>query len=91
MPLPQTRWHKSSYSGEREDACVEARVRSDGGGVLIRDSKDWARRRLAISATAWSLFLDAHRDTAVFSYRCGPRCGSDHRAGASRRRAMRRR
>ncbi|MFD3481870.1 DUF397 domain-containing protein [Streptomyces sp. NPDC058665] len=34
-----------SYSGDFEDACVEAHARPDGDGVLIRDSKDRARRR----------------------------------------------
>ncbi|HEY9372276.1 DUF397 domain-containing protein [Streptomyces sp.] len=57
MPLPSTGWHKSTYSSDFEDACVEASVRSDGEGVLIRDSKDHARRPLDVSAVAWQAFL----------------------------------
>ena len=57
MPLPSTGWHKSTYSSDFEDACVEASVRSDGDGVLIRDSKDHARRPLDVSAMAWQAFL----------------------------------
>jgi hypothetical protein len=57
MPLPSTGWHKSSYSGDCLDACVEACVRADREGVLIRDSKDHARRPLSVSAVAWRVFL----------------------------------
>ncbi|MFI1285159.1 DUF397 domain-containing protein [Streptomyces sp. NPDC020858] len=64
MPLLSTGWHKSSYSSDFEDACVEASVSPDGG-VLIRDSKDRSRSPLAVSATAWHSFL-APGD------RCGP-------------------
>ncbi|MGW1432174.1 DUF397 domain-containing protein [Streptomyces sp. NPDC002431] len=59
MALPPTGWHRSSYSGDFEDACVEARA--DGGtrGVLVRDSKDADRRPLAVSGPAWRTFLGA--------------------------------
>ncbi|MFD0371089.1 DUF397 domain-containing protein [Streptomyces sp. NPDC127114] len=58
MPLPSTGWHKSSYSSDFEDACLEASVRPDSG-VLIRDSKDHDRRQLALSAAAWHAFLSS--------------------------------
>lgn len=57
MPLPSTGWHKSSYSDDRLDACVEACVRTNGDGVLIRDSKDHARHPLTVSPEAWQAFL----------------------------------
>lgn len=60
MPLPSAGWHKSSYSSDFEDACVEARAVPDGGGVRIRDSKDRSRRPVAVSAAAWHTFLDSH-------------------------------
>ncbi|MCX4682557.1 DUF397 domain-containing protein [Streptomyces sp. NBC_01433] len=63
MSLPSSGWHKSTYSGDFEDACVEARVRPDGAGVLIRDSKDRCRLPLAVAAAAWHTFLaDCARD-----------------------------
>ncbi|MFJ2589707.1 DUF397 domain-containing protein [Streptomyces sp. NPDC087538] len=55
--LPSTGWHKSSYSGDCLEACVEASRHPDGEGVLIRDSKDATRRPLAFSAGAWRPFL----------------------------------
>ncbi|MDX3571698.1 DUF397 domain-containing protein [Streptomyces sp. ID05-47C] len=63
MPLPSHAWHKSSYSTDREDACVEVRVHSPGR-VLVRDTKDGGsentgRRGLALSPAAWSAFLGA--------------------------------
>ncbi|WP_309031544.1 DUF397 domain-containing protein [Streptomyces alfalfae] len=57
MPLLTTGWHKSTYSSDFEDACVEARARPDREGVLIRDSKDPEHRPLTVSAAAWRTFL----------------------------------
>ncbi|MFY0516009.1 DUF397 domain-containing protein [Streptomyces anulatus] len=65
MPLPSTGWHKSSYSSERLEACVEACVRTNGDGVLIRDSKDHAQHPLSISPGAWQAFLGDHLLAAV--------------------------
>jgi hypothetical protein len=48
---------KTSYSGDRPDACLEASVRSHGEGGHIQDSKDVFRRRLTFSTTAWRTFL----------------------------------
>ncbi|MFE3601343.1 DUF397 domain-containing protein [Streptomyces sp. NPDC059142] len=57
MPLSRSTWHKSTYSGDFEDACVEARVRPADTGVLIRDSKEPRRLPLTFSAEAWHTFL----------------------------------
>ncbi|MFJ8754547.1 DUF397 domain-containing protein [Streptomyces sp. NPDC102441] len=54
VPLSVNGWHKSTYSGDFEDACVEAQARPDHAGVLIRDSKDRHRIPVVVSATAWS-------------------------------------
>ncbi|MFJ7773226.1 DUF397 domain-containing protein [Streptomyces sp. NPDC097107] len=63
MPLPPTGWHKSSYSTDFEEACVEARVAAVGAGVLVRDTKDHDRRPFSVSARAWISFLKAlHQD-----------------------------
>lgn len=61
MSLPLHGWHKSTYSSDFEDACVEALVRPAGVGVLVRDSKDRSRLPLAVSVSAWHTFLDVHR------------------------------
>ncbi|CAL9422162.1 DUF397 domain-containing protein [Streptomyces sp. enrichment culture] len=58
MPLPPTGWHKSTHSGDFEDACVEVRARADGTGVRVRDSKARTRRPLGLSTAAWRTFLD---------------------------------
>ncbi|MEU9032005.1 DUF397 domain-containing protein [Streptomyces sp. NPDC048383] len=57
QPLPSTGWHKSTYSSDFEEACVEAHAFLDREGVLIRDSKDRERRSLTVSAAAWGTFL----------------------------------
>lgn len=63
MPLLSNGWHKSSYSSDFEDACVEARVRPGGDGVLIRDSKDRTRPALTLSATAWNAFTSTQTES----------------------------
>ncbi|MDG9728447.1 MULTISPECIES: DUF397 domain-containing protein [unclassified Streptomyces] len=57
MPLPSAGWHKSSYSTEFQEACVEACVAAAGVGVRVRDTKDRDRRPFSVSARAWSSFL----------------------------------
>ena len=47
-------WHKSSYSAE-SGGCVEVAPTPDR--VLVRDSKDPDGPALAVSATAWRVFL----------------------------------
>ncbi|MEU5163944.1 DUF397 domain-containing protein [Streptomyces sp. NPDC020875] len=61
MPLSPSEWHKSTYSGDFEDACVEARALAAGDGVHVRDSKDRSRRALDVSAPAWTSFLTVYR------------------------------
>ncbi|MBD3551408.1 MULTISPECIES: DUF397 domain-containing protein [Streptomyces] len=60
MPLPPSGWHKSSYSSDFQEACVEAQSQPGLTGVLIRDSKDRFRPPLAVSTAAWHDFL-SHR------------------------------
>ncbi|MFB7090780.1 DUF397 domain-containing protein [Streptomyces sp. NPDC056296] len=63
MTLPSTGWHKSSYSTDFQEACVEAAVAAGGTGVRVRDSKNRDRRPFSVSARAWSSFLNAlHAD-----------------------------
>ena len=50
------RWRKSSYSGNGGASCVE--VASNLPGIVaVRDSKDKAGPRLAVSDQAWSAFV----------------------------------
>ncbi|MEU6477937.1 DUF397 domain-containing protein [Streptomyces sp. NPDC047017] len=56
MALPPQGWHKSTYSNDFEDACVEAAL-VPGYGVLVRGSEDRSRRPLALSSPAWRDFL----------------------------------
>ncbi|MEW2265970.1 DUF397 domain-containing protein [Streptomyces sp. NPDC047853] len=60
MPLPSAGWHKSSYSGDFEDACVEVRVTAASEALLIRDSKDRSLRPVTVSAASWRTFLASH-------------------------------
>lgn len=62
MSLPPTGWHKSSYSTDFQEACVEAAVAAGGVGVRVRDSKDRDRRPFSVSARAWRGFLNALHD-----------------------------
>lgn len=48
-------WFKSSYSGSSGDSCVE--VAPAPGTVHVRDSKDTAGPRLALSPAAWRDFV----------------------------------
>ncbi|MCC5031781.1 DUF397 domain-containing protein [Streptomyces sp. WAC 00631] len=48
-------WRKSSHSGTEGDNCVE--VASCPGTVHVRDSKDKAGPRLALSPAAWAAFV----------------------------------
>jgi hypothetical protein len=48
-------WFKSSYSGSSGDNCIEVAAAPDS--VHVRDSKDQARGRLTVTATAWSAFV----------------------------------
>ncbi|MDX3864818.1 DUF397 domain-containing protein [Streptomyces europaeiscabiei] len=48
-------WVKSSYSSEEGGECVEVAVCPQA--VHVRDSKDIARRGLAVDAAAWTAFV----------------------------------
>ncbi|PAZ11832.1 DUF397 domain-containing protein [Streptomyces sp. SA15] len=49
-------WFKSSYSsGSEGDSCVE--VATAPGTVHVRDSKNTAGPRLALTPEAWSAFV----------------------------------
>ncbi len=66
MPVPPEpcddyAWFKSSYSGANTTECVEAVFVTPG--VLIRDSKQPAGPRLALSPAAWAAFLGTARET----------------------------
>ncbi|MFF3847816.1 DUF397 domain-containing protein [Streptomyces sp. NPDC002328] len=69
MPLPLTGWHKSSYSTDFEDACVEASVDGPDRGVRIRDTKDRGLRPLTASGQAWRAFLRTLRTDQVTGHR----------------------
>ncbi|WP_411071240.1 DUF397 domain-containing protein [Streptomyces sp. cmx-4-25] len=47
-------WHKSTYSGNTNDACVE--VADNLPLVHVRDTKDHARGELTATPAAWSAF-----------------------------------
>ncbi|UXY33140.1 DUF397 domain-containing protein [Streptomyces sp. HUAS TT20] len=57
---PSWSWRKSSYSDMQGDQCVE--VAWTGRDVLVHDTKDASRRRLAFGARSWGLFLSAAPD-----------------------------
>jgi hypothetical protein len=61
--LPPVGWHRSTYSDDFDNACVE--VARNCGRVLVRDSKDVDRVPLAVGAAAWSGFVDVVCRTAV--------------------------
>ncbi|MET7441793.1 DUF397 domain-containing protein [Streptomyces sp. NPDC005496] len=49
-------WFKSSYSGGTDgESCVE--VATTPGTVHVRDSKDIAGPRLALTSRAWARFV----------------------------------
>jgi hypothetical protein len=63
MQTMSTPWRKSSYSGNGGQNCVEAA--SDGGVVLIRDTKDRDRGSvLRVSPTAFAEFTARIREGA---------------------------
>lgn len=50
--LPFSSWHKSSYSNDFDNACVE--VSRSAHGVAVRDSKAPGHARLRVGAAAWT-------------------------------------
>ncbi|WP_042171227.1 DUF397 domain-containing protein [Streptomyces sp. NBRC 110035] len=53
--VPASAWFKSSYSTGSGGECVEVAVCPRT--VRVRDSKDIARRGLAVDASAWTAFV----------------------------------
>ncbi|MFE5734438.1 DUF397 domain-containing protein [Streptomyces sp. NPDC056528] len=56
-------WHKSTYSGNTNDACVE--VADNLPLVRVRDTKDHAAGELTATPAAWSAFTAFARTYAV--------------------------
>ncbi|MFC7328949.1 DUF397 domain-containing protein [Marinactinospora rubrisoli] len=48
-------WHKSSYSGNPRQACVE--VRETPTGAYVRDTQNRHQGHLAFPLPEWSAFL----------------------------------
>ncbi|WP_084337760.1 DUF397 domain-containing protein [Actinomadura oligospora] len=48
-------WRKSSHSSPQHSDCVE--IASLGAVILVRDSKDAAGQRLAVSASSWQALV----------------------------------
>ncbi|MCD7439635.1 DUF397 domain-containing protein [Streptomyces lincolnensis] len=60
MSMSELAWFKSSYSSGSEGDCVE--VALTPATVHVRDSKDREGARLAVSAVAWTEFMNAGRE-----------------------------
>ena len=58
--MDKTDWYKSSYSGPNTDACVEVKD-VDGGGKLVRDSKNPDGPVLAFTPQEWTAFTQGVR------------------------------
>ncbi|MCB5163831.1 DUF397 domain-containing protein [Streptomyces bambusae] len=52
-----TGWHKSSYSLNHDDFCVET-ARFDGDRVGVRDSKVTGGPVVTVPAAGWAAFID---------------------------------
>ncbi|MFJ5834553.1 DUF397 domain-containing protein [Streptomyces sp. NPDC093089] len=56
-------WHKSSYSGNDNDACIE--VADNLSRVRVRDTKDHTKGELTATPAAWSAFTAFARSHAI--------------------------
>lgn len=56
-------WHKSTYSGADNDACIE--VADNLPRVRVRDTKDHAEGELTAAPAAWAAFTAFARNHAV--------------------------
>ncbi|MGW6890445.1 DUF397 domain-containing protein [Streptomyces chartreusis] len=59
LPVSESAWFKSSYSGGNATECVQAAFTSSV--VLIRDSKRPDSAHLTVSAGAWAAFVTGTR------------------------------
>ena len=60
MSTTEQAWFRSSYSGSEGDNCVEVAMDQ---AIHVRDSKHREGEQLALSPTAWSVFI-AHAANA---------------------------
>ncbi|MCX4982526.1 DUF397 domain-containing protein [Streptomyces sp. NBC_00572] len=63
QPDTSPNWHKSRYSGNDNDACIE--VADNLPRIHVRDTKDHSQGELTATPTAWAAFTafaraDAH-------------------------------
>ncbi|MER6011817.1 DUF397 domain-containing protein [Streptomyces bluensis] len=56
--LPESAWHKSSYSSSGQPDCVEHQVTPEGTHA-VRDSKRPELGAYEFSPTAWTAFVEA--------------------------------
>ncbi|MEU7075890.1 DUF397 domain-containing protein [Streptomyces narbonensis] len=63
MTEPSPNWHKSTYSGADNDACIE--VADNLPHVLVRDTKDHSRGELIVTPAAWVAFTAFARSRAL--------------------------
>ncbi|MGW8365153.1 DUF397 domain-containing protein [Streptomyces wedmorensis] len=63
MTEPSPNWHKSTYSGADNDACIE--VADNLPRVLVRDTKDHTKGELSAAPAAWSAFTAFARTGAI--------------------------
>ncbi|ALO10659.1 hypothetical protein AQF52_5065 [Streptomyces venezuelae] len=63
MTEPTPNWHKSTYSGADNDACIE--VADNLPRVLVRDTKDHAKGELTATPGAWAAFTAFARTYAA--------------------------
>ncbi|MFF0486999.1 DUF397 domain-containing protein [Streptomyces sp. NPDC004435] len=64
MTEPSPNWHKSTYSGNTNDSCVE--IADNAPDVIrVRDTKDHARGELTATPTAWTAFTAFARTHVV--------------------------
>ncbi|MFI9292605.1 DUF397 domain-containing protein [Streptomyces gardneri] len=63
MTEPTPNWHKSTYSGADNDACIE--VADNLPRVLVRDTKDHAKGELTATPGAWAAFTAFARTHAA--------------------------
>jgi hypothetical protein len=61
VELTSATWHKSSYSSNGGNTCIEVAAGLPGRNVAVRDSKDRRGPVLIVSADGWTAFTAAIR------------------------------